>query len=270
MNDGISFAKSPLIEIIAELRWFPVGTAMQTAQPTFAGDADQLAMSFIRQPGGSAFPRAEKLVPQGFPAMLHEVAWRFRNPDAPGTLLQIGSGIFTANALPPYERWSAFRPTVQNGVNALLAARSDGERDQPFSGLSLCYMNGFLPELMEQHSQLEFMERILGFKVKVPQAIKRVQTAGRTTGTSINLSIPISGTTKQLILVVADGTMRPPGSTHISPAVLMNMTVVETKLVAPDVDAIIRSFDEARNIIHDAFLEMTMSIRDLMQPEEAV
>ncbi|MBL8574948.1 MAG: TIGR04255 family protein [Hyphomicrobiaceae bacterium] len=269
MDSNVSFAKAPLIEIIAELRWVPPGTVEQPGQPAFTNDADQLAMSFNRQLAVASFPRAEKLVPPGFPSMLHEVAWRFRNPGDAGTLLQIGGGIFTANALPPYKRWSAFRPTVEKGVEALLAARLEAEKDLPFSGLSLCYMNAFSPEAMKKCSQQKFIEEVLGFRVDLPSALKKIESRDQHNSTTINLLVPIGNTSKKLVLVVADGSMRQTGSSQNTPVVLMNMTVLETVPVAPNVTSILGAFDEARNIIHNAFMEMTSSIHNLMQPEEA-
>ena len=117
MPDNISFEKAPLVEIIAELRWLPLGlAAAQQGQMllTLGGsDPDSFHFAFGRRQEVAAFANTEKLVPPGFPTPWHHIVWRFRNPEIEGALLQIGPGIFTANALQPYRRWSEFRGTVE-------------------------------------------------------------------------------------------------------------------------------------------------------------
>ena len=156
MPDNISFEKAPLVEIIAELRWLPLGlAAAQQGQMllTLGGsDPDSFHFAFGRRQEVAAFANTEKLVPPGFPTPWHHIVWRFRNPEIEGALLQIGPGIFTANALQPYRRWSEFRGTVEQGVAALLASRPAAEKRQPFTGLTLRYVNAFSAELMSGSS----------------------------------------------------------------------------------------------------------------------
>ena len=118
-----SFELAPIIEIIAELRWLPpniLPPQQGQIQLSFgAPDSDAFLLNFSQRPEIAAFTQSEILVPSGFPMPLHSVARRFRDPNNTSALLQIGPGIFTANALQPYKRWSEFRPTVESGVKAL-------------------------------------------------------------------------------------------------------------------------------------------------------
>ena len=216
MTENISFENAPLIEIIAELRWLPIG--VQTAPPgqvqiTIGGaDPDAFLLSFGRRPEVAAFTVAEKLVPSGFPPVWQQVVWRFRNPSSEGALLQVGPGIFTANALQPYKRWSEFRPTVAQGVKALLASRPPQEKDQPLTGLTLRYINGFSPEIMGGLTPAAFMRDILGFSVDPPSALKSLDVGGSASSTSVNLLIPVANTSKKMAVQVGDGTIRPVGA----------------------------------------------------------
>ncbi len=194
--------------------------------------------------------------------------WRFRNPDIQGALLQIGPGIFTANALQPYRRWSEFRGTVEQGVAALLASRPTAERGQPFTGLTLRYVNAFRAELMGGSTPAEFMRDVLGFQVSPPEALQGLAGKNGPLNQSLNLLIPVANTSKKLAIQVGDGSIRPIGASDDVAVVLLDMTVSESAPILPDADGVLASFDAARNIIHETFLKMTAKIRERMKPVE--
>ena len=270
MTDNISFEKAPLVEIIAELRWLPPGLAVaQQGQLllTLGGpDPDSFHLAFGRRPEVAAFINTEKLVPPGFPAPWHQVVWRFRNPEIQGALLQIGPGIFTANALQPYRRWSEFRGTVEQGVAALLESRPGAEKGQPFTGLTLRYVNAFSAELMGDSSPAEFMRDVLGFRVNPPAALQGLSGKSGLLNQSLNLLIPVANTSKKLAVQVGDGSIRPIGASDDVPVVLLDMTVSESMPVVPDTGGVLASFDASRNIIHETFLKMTTKIQKRMKP----
>jgi uncharacterized protein (TIGR04255 family) len=267
---AVSFQRAPLIEIIAELRWLPAGvgaTAMGQVQLALGGaDPDGFLLSFGRRPEVATFTHAEKLVPSGFPSVWQQIVWRFRDPSAPAALLQVGPGIFTANALQPYKRWSEFRPTVEKGVKALLASRPAQEKDQPLTGLSLRYINGFPPETMEGLTPADFMQNVLKFSVDPPAALKNLYAANTAASTSVNLLIPVANTSKRMSVQVGDGTIRPVGAAVDTPVVLLDLTVSETVPVPPNANDVLSSLDQSRDIIHKAFLEMTIAIHEKMEP----
>ncbi len=264
-----SFELAPVIEIVAELRWLPpniLPPQQGQIQLSFgAPDSDAFLLNFSRRPEIAVFTQSEILVPSGFPTPLHSVVWRFRDPKDTSALLQIGPGIFTANALQPYKRWSEFRPTVENGVKALLATRSASEKDQPMLGLSLRYINAFRAEIMEGLSPQVFIRDVLKFRAERPAALARLGADNDAGSTSINYLIPVANTSKTVNVQIGDGTVWELGA---SATVMLDITVSETAPVAPSLNEIMGAFDASRAIIHDAFLEMTADVHDQMRPRK--
>ena len=272
MTRTTSFERAPVIEIVAELRWLPPNVLQPQQgqiQISFgAPDSDAFLLNFSRRPEIATFTHAEKLVPSGFPLPLHQVVWRFRNPIDAGALLQVGPGIFSANALQPYKSWSVFRPTVESGVKALLATRSDQEKDQPMIGLSLRYINGFRAEIMDGKSPQAFIRDVLKFRAERPPSLAKLGAGEDAGSTSINLLIPVANTSKTINVQIGDGTMHEVGAAIDVPTVMLDVTVSETAPVAPTAIDIMSAFDTSRGIIHDAFLEMTADIHDRMKPRK--
>ena len=272
MSNDVSFERAPLIEIIAELRWLPVG-----APPLLPGqvqlnlggyDSDGFLMAFGRRPEIARFTNAEKLVPPGFPSVWHQVVWRYRDPTTPAALLQVGPGIFSAHALQPYRRWSEFRPTVSKGVASLLASRSSEEHSQPLTSLSLRYINAFTYEITDGMTPRAFARDVLKFKVDLPSALKKLCALNVAPSIGINLLIPVANTTKTMTVQVGDGNVRFPGAASDAPVVMLDMTVSETTPTMPNIEDILTTFDRSRDVIHNAFLQMTASIQAKMGPRK--
>lgn len=272
MSNNISFEHAPLVEIIAELRWLPPGTSSLPpgqAQIAVSGpDPDTFLLGFSRSPELTAFKKAEKLVPPNFPLIWQQAVWRYTNPESPGTLLQVGPGIFTANALQPYKRWSEFRPSVEAGVRALLASRLGQESNQPFVGVSLRYINAFSPQLVGNRRPDEFVREVLGFVIEPPAAVLKLCKDNSSISSGLNLRLRVAGTSKTLALQVGEGEIRQPGSPANTKAILLDFAVAENEHILPDVNAVLESFDAARDIIHSTFMEMTGKIHLTMKPRE--
>lgn len=270
MTRNISFARAPLVEIVAELRWLPTGVGMPPQGPVVlgfaAGDGDGLAMAIRGRPEIASFAQTEKLLPPGFPAAWHQVVWRFRNPTVSGVLLQVGPGIFTANAFQPYRRWSEFRPTVRCGVTALLEARPSSEKELQFSALTLRYINAFSTDLIGDMGAEKFVREILGFEVALPGALEALRGPTGSSSLSLNLLLSAANTSKSVLVQVGDGSIRQIGTNADTSVVMLDMSVSENVPQKPDLETVLASFDSSRNIIHDAFLQMTSKIRDRMEP----
>jgi hypothetical protein len=84
----VSFAKAPLLEIIAELRWAPTlaltppNENQVLASPTFLlGDSKD--EEFFMRLGGelyqAGFQLSERLVIPGFPTIPHQAIYRYRS-----------------------------------------------------------------------------------------------------------------------------------------------------------------------------------------------
>jgi uncharacterized protein (TIGR04255 family) len=265
MND-ISFEKAPVIELIAELRWNPPGTTNTGGgllSFTLGGGGEEFFQHFGNQVAKHGFTKAERVTPAGFPVLWHQVVWRFRNPDDASALIQVGLGLFSANALQPYKRWSVFRPTVELGLRALLATRPTQELHQPLSGVSLRYINAFTGDLLKEHLPSSFIRDVLGFKLTLPDNFARITDPDRPLSTSMNISIPIRNTSKTMSISIGDGQI------NAEPAALFNIAVAETDEIPSTPTQIMAALDASRNIIHEKFIELTIPLTNVMKPIEA-
>ena len=135
---GLTFTNSPLLEIIAELRWAPAqaiepGGPPMPVMPQASSPYEELFMRFGAKISALGYEGVERLVSNNFPMMPYEPVYRFRSksggPDS--TLYQIGPNIFSANAIPPYKSWDKFAPKVREGVTVLFDSRSDKDAAAP-------------------------------------------------------------------------------------------------------------------------------------------
>lgn len=264
----LSFDKAPLVEIIAELRW-DQPHQMTQGQPhetvvlptTFieSNKQDEFFMRFGGECYQQGFVRAERLVPPGFPTLPFQPIYRYRPAEASSSsLFQIGAGLFSANATPPYKSWEDFSPIVMSGVKALLNARAEGEQSQAFSSVSLRYIDAYDASFWQGLSFSEFMKQVLGFSINLPPAISSLIPEGKPVTPLIQMSVPLhEGETMNISLGH--------GFTNGSEAVIMDTTVSASTEISADAEAIMASLGKARKIIHDVFLQITAPIHNLME-----
>lgn len=267
MTDHVTLKDAPLIEIVAELRWLPKsGSQLAPGLVLGTADSDPFLLNFARREEVvEKFTLAEKVVPPNFPSLWGHIVWRFKDPKQAGVLLQAGAGIFSANALQPYKSWSDFRPIVELGVKALLASRVGDEKAQPFSGVTLRYINGFTAKHMGKRSSSAFLREVLGFKLSPPKALADLGADDPKTQVNINLLIPVANKTKTMSVAVADGAVDE-GSGSVA-ALVLDWSVSETASIEPTLDKVMSSLDASRAVIHDAFFELIEPIKDELKPE---
>lgn len=263
--NNISFENAPVIELLAELRWLPPTVVMSEGNapvPMIVGrEVEEFFMMFSNEIAKSGFNQAERVVPPGFPLLLHQVMWRFKSPKQPGVLLQVGPGLFSANALQPYKRWKDFKPTVELGIAALLATRPIAEKDLTFSAVTLRYMNAFTGELLGANTPTGFIRDVLGFKVALPTIFTDLTGGKGQSSETANVLLPVANTTKVMSVAVGDGMV------NSAPAAIYDISVSETRPVAGDLKAVLDGLTASRDLIHQCFLVLTESIRDKMKPE---
>jgi uncharacterized protein (TIGR04255 family) len=266
------FRNAPLVEIVSELRWQPApGEIVEPIQatpgslvPPFMLGTNNLE-TFFHRFGGELYQRGfqltERLYPAGFPTPLGQVSCRYRSNDpAKATILyQVGAGIFSANATPPYRSWSIFAPEVRLGVEILLQTRDESEKELRFHALSLRYINAFRSNLIGGRNALAFLKEVLNIELSVPNSILKHVTPGAVYNPYLALGLPVSGGSLQMKIGEANiaGTM----------GMLLDMIFTSTDPIEPVADPIMSRFDAARAIIHDVFVNLTESIRDKMEPE---
>lgn len=269
---SLSFKNAPLVELVAELRWAQhvpgpsqIPFAHQGAQqPTVLIVNTNAVEEFLMRVGGEIYQRgyrlAERLVPPGVPGMPFQPVCRYRSsePGKESTIYQAGYGMFTANAIPPYKSWEKFQPVVSDGVDALLAARQPEGELPPFLSVSLRYIDAFRANLTEGHDVSSFISDVLGFTVGLPDVISRHMAGNQKAKPSIQLSIPLANQMR-LDLAIGEGVV------NNESAVLMDSTVLAIDSVPADHNVIMGIMNEAHNIIHDVFFDVTKPIHSLMQ-----
>lgn len=265
-----TFNNAPLVEIVAELRWTPTSQHMLTPQsngivPSIF-DSNAFEEFFMRFGGicySDGFQRAERLVPSGFPAILGQPVFRYKKgaEEVRSELYQVGPGLFTANATPPYKSWVEFSPVVKSGVDALLLARNQTEQEVAFSKVSLRYIDAFGPNLTKGMPLEDFVSEVLGFKVDLPKSVSSLVTDGQKAKVFVQLNF---ATRNGMSVNVTVGE----GQANNSPVVVLDTTVTSINPVEPNAGSVMTALDAARTIIHDMFIELTKSIRNEMNPIE--
>ena len=267
-GDGmsLSFRDAPLVELVAELRWGPLPVQWPVpgpaAPPPFIEAMPYLEQFFMHMGAEvyqHGFRRAERLIPEGFPTLPFTPVYRYRreSPDNSSVFYQVGSGVFAANALPPYQSWDTFEPHVRIGLQSLLNARANSEKALPFGQLTLRYVNLFGPDLTGDRNAWEFLRDVLGFKLELPPVLSGKVAAGSHVKPHIQLSIPLS----DLTLAISVGEV----VTRDGPRYLMD-NVVSAENIPPDLEVLMARFQAARSVIHDVFFKLTAPIHTLMSP----
>lgn len=268
---SVVFRKAPLIEIIAELRWAaPISFVMQNSSGRFTQhqpeqSSELLYNKFAGELAKEGFGMAERFVPPNVPLPPGAIALRFKETpkDEPtsSNLFQIGSGIFSANALPPYTSWHDFSPVVRKGVRALIRAGINTEAPI-FNGLSLRYVNAFNASLIGDMRAHEFLVKILGFDMQPPEAISKRLLNANDFNPNLTFNFPVDDESL-LTMTVAEGIVQN------ERAIVMDMNITYTqKPIAVEEDEIMSRFLRSREIIHDIFISITHKLHNQMAPSK--
>ena len=270
------FSNPPLVELIAELRWAPGSVSSGIpAQPGGGGDqtlqtvtiqfpitSPYLEESFLRfsnQAAEKGFHISERVIPAGFPLLPFIVVYRFRKPPAAGGnfLYQIGPGVFSANALPPYRDWDSFRPIVREGIQALLASRPPTE-NIPFSTVILRYIDLFSEEFTEGKRSFQFVNDVLGLKLELPGILNEQISDVNDVQSGIQLSMPLTnGLAMKLNLQ--------DGAAAGKPGILMSTEVLAVQPTPPEISQIMQTLENAHASIRMTFLGLTEKLSAKMQ-----
>lgn len=268
-----SVENAPVIEVIAELRWSPralpegmlAGPGPKIIPPPMAGSTNEFFGRFSERVRGLGYTTSTRLVPEPFPLLVHQPVLRF---DAPGgerskSLYQVGPGLFSANAVPPYDSWgSSFSRTVSSGVEALLATRDPAETDTPFEGATLRYLDAFGPLLTGGRDSLAFSREVLGISVDLPRALTQHLQEGSSWKPFLQFHVPVA---PGMLLAVAVGD----GLANDEPTVLMDWALSCSAPIKPDAREVMSAFHTAHDIIYKSWKEMMAPIAHLMPKKKA-
>jgi uncharacterized protein (TIGR04255 family) len=267
-----SVENAPLLELIAEVRWAPSGLPDESGAvigprivPPPAKCQHEFFMRFAREVHRAGYSEVTRLVPEPFPMLVHQPAFRFNSANVGETksLYQVGPGMFSANAVPPYESWSAFGPIVRSGVEALLRARDASETDAPFVGVTLRYIDAFGPYLTEGRDCAAFAREVLGIKIDLPEGLTQHLQSGAAWKPFVQFHIPVRAGVL-LALALGDGIV------NDAPAILMDTSVSFSTAFAPKADEIMTALNEAHDLIASAYKRLISPIAHLMPEKKKV
>lgn len=269
----ITFKKPPLAEIVAEVRWAigdnPATTGENSASAPvmdlrallFTKSSDELFMSLGGKVHSAGFTRSERVVPPGFPPVAGQVVWRYRKGEHSPELLQVGNGVFSANCVPPYSSWDEFSETVELGIKAIVATRTELGEKTPFTQVSLRYIDAFGEELLGGKSYADFVAEILGFKLALPKGILEVADPAGDPQVAFQATVPLKDNMQMTVNVGA-------GLVQNVPVLLMDTTVGCTKPIEVGADPVMQALNSAHDVIRKTFLTLTEKIHDRMQPSK--
>lgn len=256
---------APVVELIAEVRWQPSGQPLQgndirAVQLVLnSDDYESFFMRFAGLAGKQGFQLQERLVPHGFPIITGEPILRFKSNERPGVIYQIGNGFFSVNATTPYKAWVNFLPHINAGFEALINSRSEVEHPTPFYSVSLRYIDAFTESLRQGMSTVQFLEKILGFTIVLPQGVMKHVHPENNYTPALQFTIPMRN---DLMMKIAIGE----GSAAYSSAVIMDTSVLTAMPIVPEVAAVTATLNIAHDIIHEMFFSITKPIAGLMNP----
>ncbi|WP_185597938.1 TIGR04255 family protein [Burkholderia cepacia] len=258
---------APLVELVAELRWESAiaikPPVIGGAGPAFVATNTSALDGFFMRFGGAAsnlsYTESERLIPVGFPILAHQAVYRFKHNESGETrsLYQIGSGLFSANAIPPYKSWTSFEPVVRNGVEALLKSRDPSEASQPFTAVSLRYIDAFGPQHTEGRDVMRFLTEVLGIGITVPPALSRHLRADTPIKPVLQLQIPMA---EGMVMSVAIGE----GVANGQQALMMDTSVATTLPVPANLEVVMGLFKRAHDTISESFTQLVKPIDHVM------
>jgi uncharacterized protein (TIGR04255 family) len=267
---AIRFETAPLVELIAEVRWGGPAAPLagSASMMPFAGIGTPSARDeeFFMTFGGKASPagygRVERLIPPGFPVPPFQVVYRFRKsqPEQQGTTVyQIGPGIFPANITPPYRSWDEFRPVVRQGVELLLASRSEDQKELPLHSVSLRYIDSYGKQFTAGEPLSSFLKDKLGFAVELPPALADAISKYEDVKFTSQLRAPLK-VGQQIRINIGDGFV------NNEPTIVVDTTIVAEHTIAPTIDEAMTSFERAHEVHRDVFVGISKKLHHIMKP----
>jgi len=260
------FSSSPLVEIIAEVRW---NTGQKIKTPVFHGEDSEKYEFFFNTLKDNLHDKGylatERLVPLGYPMLVQNPIIRFKKSSSHGgagdakeqaSLYQVGVGIFTINSVQPYSSWDEFKEVVSSGIECLI--NSKPTKDSGGYNLSLKYLDLFDDKYKGGMTNREFMSEVLGFKFDVPDVLSEFSDPG-------NIIIPRSQVVIPLDFGVYQMTLAEAEVNNIKGLLLENNVQINADF-DDDLEQIMDGFIKARDVIHKTFIEITKPIHEYMNP----
>lgn len=272
----ITFAKPPLIELMAEVRWgmptiplAPTGAIGavpipilpgQPIQFTASGSYDPFFLEFAKRVRELGFTVQERTVPANVVVPPYKAVWRWRNPDSPGITLQLGSGVFTINGAPPdYVKWADFVGTVGDTLDALIASLPTyPQPPQRFTQLLMRYVDLFDEQLTGGRTHSEFLNDVLGINVVLPRVMTEQARPEADISASLQVAMPVDGGTANFVFAQ--------GIVAGRSGFILDSTVTVDQEIALERPLVVENFTRAHDILNSIFIGMTEPIHKKMEP----
>jgi len=141
--DRERMTKPPLIEAIFELKWAMTALTGPAGAGTVVDPDYQLFVGMLFECVRDRYPHYAKLPAAEVPPEMipHGVQYQFRTADNAWPLLQVGPGVITVNAVPPYQWAEDFGPRVDHALEAVWRAHPQASAIRPV-GAMLRYIDG--------------------------------------------------------------------------------------------------------------------------------
>ncbi|WP_421505739.1 TIGR04255 family protein [Erwinia rhapontici] len=260
------FENSPLVELVAEVRWsndFPL------KQPIMPGDKLDLLEEFFTKVTSELASRdyvtSERLVPKGFPLLAGNPIVRFKKSPSSGTpeekakelstLFQVGVGVFTINAIQPYSCWDDLKSVIRIGLDALLNAKPEMS-DSGFK-ISVRYINAFGESFTDGVGLRRFLSEKFGVAVTLPPALKDEFTTSEIEIPAVRVRSPLKFGTH--VINFSEGKVKSQS------VYLMENIVNLDNDIESDADKLLEEMSLARDVIHKRFFAMTKALHSKMK-----
>ena len=270
----MKFKKAPLIELVAEFRWIPVGGLGAPApnsgklarlQPADQNRNETFFSRFSSSISERGYSRTERLIPQGWPFPNHLPVCIIRHSGTDQketTLYQVGAGLFSAHALPPYKNWDEFRPVVSSGLEVLLKARDRDESDAKFTTITLRYIDRFESNLTDNLLPRAFIDKVFDIGLRLPNAITSDAVSEESINPTILLRVPLKS---GLLMTLGINPIAEQGGHN---GIILDTSVVTQSSVPGDLKTAIEVLDTAHASIRKLFIGLTAPIQKQMEPED--
>ncbi|MCE8035909.1 TIGR04255 family protein [Billgrantia tianxiuensis] len=257
------FENPPLREIIAELTWdqHEEYAGQDPSEPVYHQAYEETFNEFLDKVGERGYTRSERLIPANFPCPPAQVVLRARHSNyrkgkdvASRTLYQMGMGVFTVNAVPPYESWEEFSPLVEDGLEDFLHMSLPGGQPEGFR-LKLRYINAFGKDLVSDKSHKDFLQDALGVSVNLPETVID-QVDGQ-------FELPLL----DVVLPLGFGNMKlrfAKGLANDEQVYIFDLTISYSQEYKSDLSEIMQAFSMGRNSIHHVFINITKNLHKKM------
>ena len=265
---SVTYNKAPLVELIAELWWGDgIATPQQQNQPQTIRLSipqtkdEEICMHFGAILSAAGYGRFERTTPPGMLVPPNQVVVRCRpnDPNKQSPLFQLGGGIFTANALPPYKSWVDFKPIIGQGIASVLEAYQKAGQSPPgFSAALVRYIDAFRDDLTGGRDVRTFLREVMNIDLSLPDAITSISAEQSTIVPTLQLDIP-SSTGRVGINFLK-------GRYGNDKAILMETSILIERAMGADTTAALDALTEGRQIVHDLFRGLTAPIHDAMEP----